>query len=101
MAMTRKQLARLDGHISKRTGRCDCRMKALACAVFSGDVCMLLSTLMFERLAQEKVTSFVSQGRVQECACAERADMVLWSPGVVRLRRCPGASFVVRPLPPN
>ena len=62
MAMTRKQLARLAGHTSKSTGRCDCRTYALAHAVFCSDECVFLSTVMFERLAQEKVTSFVSHG---------------------------------------
>ena len=62
MAMTRKQLARLDGHTSKSTGGCDFETYALAHAVFCGDGCVLLSTVMFERLAQEKVTSFVSDG---------------------------------------
>ena len=67
MAMTRKQLARLDGHTSKSTGRCDCKTYALAYAVFCCDECVLLSTVMFERLAQEKVTSFVSHGSGAQC----------------------------------
>ena len=41
MAMTRKQLARLDGHTSKSTGRCDCKTYALAYAVFYSDVCVM------------------------------------------------------------
>ena len=48
MAMTRKQLARLDGHTSKSTGRCDCKTYALAYAVFCRDKCVLLSTVMSE-----------------------------------------------------
>ena len=39
--MTRKQLARLDGHTSKSTGRCDCKTYALAYAVFCSDACVM------------------------------------------------------------
>ena len=64
MAMTRKQLARFDGHTGKSTGRCDCKAYALAYAVFCSDMCVTSAYLaqgkpMHNHLARQGFQSII------------------------------------------
>ena len=79
MAMPRKQLARLDGHTSKSTGKCDCKTYALAYAVFCSDECVLLSTVTSECWLKPQGKSMHNHLAWLEKGDCTQGDWKMWS----------------------